>query len=128
MNNEKRGDMLICMVAVLNLKLDGQQSFNIFKLSSKLYDWITHACREEDEAFDGLINFGQQVDNRLLHQDLVKASAWKTFLKTGQRTEKAKEPKKVPMTINWLRPLRGLQNKDFKEIILMALYDHTRKR
>ena len=32
------------------------------------------------------------------------------------------------MTINWLRPLQGLQNKDFKEIIFMALYDHTGKR
>ena len=32
------------------------------------------------------------------------------------------------MTINWLRSLRGLQDKDFKEIIFMALYDHTEKR
>ena len=41
--------------------------------------------------------------------------------------EQVKEPKKIPMIINWLRPLQGLQDKDFKEIILMALYDHTRK-
>ena len=125
---EKRADILICMAAVLNLKLDGQQSLTITKLSSKLYDWITHACREDEEAFDGLIKLGQEVDDRFLHQDPTKESAWKTFLKTRKKTEHIKEPKKVPMTINWLRPLRGLQDKDFKEIIYMALYDHTGKR
>ena len=36
MDNEKRGDMLICMVAVLNLKLDGQQSLNIIKVFFKV--------------------------------------------------------------------------------------------
>ena len=55
--------MLICMVAVLNLKLDGQQSLSITKLSLKLYDWITHACQEDKEAFDGLIKLGQEVDD-----------------------------------------------------------------
>ena len=68
------------------------------------------------------------MDARLLHQDPGKGSAWKTYLKTKKRTAKGKEPKKVPMTINWLRPLRGLQDKDFKEIVRMALYDHTGKR
>ena len=50
--------MLICMAVVLNLKLDGQQSLNITKISSKLYDWIIHVCREDEEAFDGLIKLG----------------------------------------------------------------------
>ena len=127
-DNENRGDMLICMAAVLNLKLDGQQGFNIPKLSSKVYDWMTHACREDEEAFEGLIELGQQVDDRLLHQDPTKESAWKSFQQSRNITEKAKEPKRVPMTINWLRPLRGLQDKDAKEIISMALYDHTKKR
>ena len=59
--------MLICMAAVLNVKLDGQKSLNITKVSSKLYDWITHACREDDEAFDGIIKLRKEVDSRLLH-------------------------------------------------------------
>ena len=67
------------------------------------------------------------MDDRLLHQDSTKKCVWKTFLKTKKKTEKAKEPKEVPMTINWLRPLWGLQDKNFKEIILMALYDHIEK-
>ena len=50
------------------------------------------------------------------------------FFEDQKRTENGKEPKKVPMTINWLRPLRGLQDKDFKEILRMALYDYTGKR
>ena len=54
--------MLICMTAILNLKLDGQLSFNITKVSLKLYDWMTHACREDEEAFEGLIKLGQEVD------------------------------------------------------------------
>ena len=115
------------MAVVLNLKLDGQQSLNMTKVSSKLYDWISHTCREDEEAFDGLIKLGEEVDAQLLHQDPTKESAWKTFLKTRKKTEKAKEPKKVPMTINWLRPLQGLQDKDIKEIILLALYDHIGK-
>ena len=68
------------------------------------------------------------MDDRLLHQDPTKENAWKTILKTRKKTKKAKELKKVPMTINWLRPLWGLQDKDIKEIILLALYDHTGKR
>ena len=100
--------MLICMAARLNLKLDGQQSLNITKVSSKLYDWITHACQEDEEAFDGLIKLGHEVDDGLLYQDLVKESAWKTFMKTTKKMKKAKEPKKAPMTINWLKPLREL--------------------
>ena len=48
-------------------------------------------------------------------------------LKKKKSIKKATEPKKLPMTINWLRPLKGLQDKDFKEIIHMILYDHSRK-
>ena len=116
------------MAAVLNLKLDGQQSLNIINVSSKLYDGITHAYQEDEEAFVGLIKLGQEVDDWLLHQDPTNENVWKTFLKTKKRTKKEKEPKKVPMTINWLRPLQGLQDKDFKEIIHIALYDHIGKR
>ena len=55
---EKRGDMFICMAAVLHLKLDAQKNLNLTKVSSKLNDWITHAYREDDEAFEDLIHIG----------------------------------------------------------------------
>ena len=45
-----------------------------------------------------------------------------------KKNDKAKEPRHVPLTINWLRPFRGVQDEDFKELVHMALYDHSRKR
>ena len=67
--------MFICMAAILNLKLNVQESQNITKVSSKLYDWIIHACPKDDEAFDALIQLGQEVDDQLLHQNLARDSA-----------------------------------------------------
>ena len=125
---EKQGDMLMCMVVVLNLKLDAQKNLNITKLSSKLNDWISHACKEDDEAFEDLIRIEQEMDAHILHQDLAKEVAWNKFMMKKKENEKAKEPRHVPMTINWLRPFRGLQEEDFKELVHMALYDHKKKR
>ena len=124
---EKRGDMFICMAAILHLKLDAQKNLNITKVSSKLNDWITHACREDDQAFEDLICIGQEVDAHILHQDPSKEVAWNKFTMKKKKNEKAKEPKHVPLTINWLRPFRGLQDEDFKELVHMALYDHSKK-
>ena len=97
-------------------------------MSSKLNDWITHACREDDHAFEDLIHIGQEVDAHILHQDPSKEVAWNKFTMKKKENDKAKEPRHVPLTINWLRPFRGLQDEDFKELVHMALYDHSRKR
>ena len=125
---QRRWDMFICMAAVLNLKLDVQKTLNITKVSSKLYDWITHACREDDEAFEVLICLGQDIDAHILHQDPSKEVAWKKYLEKRNGDEKAKEPRHVSMSINWLKPLRGLHDEDFKELLNMVVYDHDRKR
>ena len=125
---EKYGDMFICMASILNLKLDALKNLNITKVSSKLNDWITYACKEDDEAFENLIRIGQEVDAHILHQDPSKEGAWTKFMMKKKENNKAKEPRHVPMTINWLRPFRGLQDEDFKELVHMALYDHNRKR
>ena len=120
--------MFICIAVVLNLKLDVQETLNITKVSSKLYNWITHACREDDEAFEVLICLGQDIDAHILHQDLAKEVAWKKYLEKRNGNDRAKEPRHVSMSINWLKPLRGLQDEDFKELLNMALYDHDRKQ
>ena len=125
---EKQGDILICMAAVLHLKLDAQKNLNITKVSSKLNDWITYACIEDDEVFEDLIHIGQKVDAHILHQDPAKEGAWNKFIMKKKENEKAKEPRHVPLTINWLRPFCGLQDEDFKELVHMALYDHSKKR
>ena len=120
--------MFICMAVVLNLKLDAQKNLNITKMSSKLNDWITHACREDDKAFEDLIRIGQEVDAHIQHQDPSKKVAWNKFMMKTKENEKAKESRHVLMTINWLRPFRGLQDEDFKELVHMALYDHDKRR
>ena len=127
-NVEKQGDMFICMAVVLNLKLDAQKNLNITKVLSKLNDWITHACREDDEVFEDVIRIGQEVDAHILHQDPSKEVAWNIFMMKKKKSEKAKEPRHVPMIINWLRPFRGLQDEDFKELVHMTLYDYNKKR
>ena len=72
--------MFIYMAAVLYLKLDAQKNLNITKVSSKLNDWITHSCREDDKAFEDLIRIGQEVDAHILHQDPSKEVAWNKFM------------------------------------------------
>ena len=119
--------MFICMAVVLNLKLDAQKNLNITKLSSKLNDWITYACREDDKAFEDLICIGQEVNAHILHQDPAKEVAWNKFMMKKKENEKAKEPRHVPMTINRLRSFHGFQEEDLKELVHMALYDHNKK-
>ena len=97
-------------------------------MSSKLNDWITHACREDDEVFEDLIPMGQEGDAHILHQDPSKEVAWNKFMMKKKENDKAKEPRHVPITMNWLRPFCGLQDEDFKELVHIALYDHNRRR
>ena len=84
--------------------------------------------RKDDEAFEDLIHIEQDLDACILHQDPSKEVAWNKFIMKKKKNDKAKEPRHVPMTINWLRPFRGLQDEDFKELVHMALYDHNKKR
>ena len=32
------------------------------------------------------------------------------------------------MTMNWLKPLRGLRDEDYKELARLAVYDHVSNR
>ena len=82
------------------LEIGCSESLNIKKVSSKLYDWITHACREDDEAFEVLIRLGQDIDAHILHQDLSKEVAWKKYLEKRNGNDRAKEPRHVSMSIN----------------------------
>ena len=86
-----------------------------------------HVLQRIYKAFEDLIHIGQEVDAHILHQDPSKEVAWNKFMMKKKKNEKTKEPRNVPMTINWLRPFRGLQDKDFKELVHVALYDHNRK-
>lgn len=69
----RRGNMLMYIARVLNQKLEGEKNLTIIKVSTKLYNWISHACKVDDEAFDCIIRIGKEVDNRILHLDPAKA-------------------------------------------------------
>ena len=79
----RRGDMLICMVTVLNQKLEGEKNLTITKVLTKLYDWISHACRDDDVAFDCVIRIGKEVDNHILHLDPVRAKTWRKYVRAN---------------------------------------------
>ena len=120
---QRRGDMLMCMATILNQKLEGEKNLTITKVSTKLYDWISHACRDDDEAFDCVIRIGKEVDNRVLHLDPARAKAWKKYVQAKKKNFDVKKPKIASMTINWLRPLRGLLDSDYKQVVQTALYN-----
>ena len=117
----------MCMATVLNQKLEGEKNLTITKVSTKLYDWISHACRDDDEAFDCVIRIGKEVDNRILHLDPARAKTWRKYVQAKKELLDVKEPKIAPMTINWLRPLRGLLDGDYKKVVQTALYDEGDK-
>ena len=68
------------------------------------------------------------MDAKILHQDPSKEVAWNKFMMKKKENDKAKEPRHLSMTINSLRPFCGLHNKDFKELVRIALYDYNKKQ
>ena len=67
------------------------------------------------------------MGNRILHLDPARAKAWRKYVRAKEENLDVKEPKIAPMTINWLRPLRGLLDGDYKQVVQMALYDEGRQ-
>ena len=119
------GKMLMYMATVLNQNLEGEKNLTIIKLLTMLYDWISHVCMEDDEAFDSIIQIEKEVDNRILHLDPARAKAWRKYILAREENSNVKEPKVAPMTINWLRPLRWLMDGDYKQVVQTALYDEA---
>jgi hypothetical protein len=66
--------------------LEGKKNLTITKVSTKLYDCISYVCRDDDEAFDCVIQIGKEVDNRILHLDPPKEKACKNIF-TSKRIE-----------------------------------------
>ena len=79
------GDMLMCMATVLNQMLEGEKNLTITKVSTKLYDWISHACRDDDEAFDCVIQIRKEMDNHILHLDPARAKTWRKYVRAKKK-------------------------------------------
>ena len=102
--------------------------YNIRKLTDKLADWTVHAYREDDDAFNNILNIGKGFDEGFLHVDVEKERQWKKYEQEKRTNSNAVPPRRGEMTMNWLRPLRGLRDEDYKELTRLAVYDHVADR
>ena len=59
----------------------------------------------------------------MLHLDPARAKCWRIYKRAKEENFDVKEPKIAPMTINWLRPLRGVLDGDYKQVVQLAFYD-----
>ena len=127
-DNENRGKVLACFANILDIDLSAGEEIKIRKLTDKLADWIAHVCREDDDAFNNILNIGKGFDERFLHVDVKKKRQWKKYEEEKHRNLDAVPPKRGEMTMNWLRPLQGLRDEDYKELAQLAMYDHVSNR
>ena len=124
-DNEKRAKVLACFANTLDINLPAGEEIKIRKLTDKLADWTAHACREDDDAFNNILNIGKGFDEGFLHADVEKERQWKKYEQDKCTNPDAVPPRRGEMTMNWLRPLRGLRDEDYKELTQLAVYDHV---
>ena len=58
-DNENRAKVLACFANILDIDLPTREEIKIRKLTDKLTDWTAHACREDDDAFNNILNIGK---------------------------------------------------------------------
>ena len=124
-DNENRAKVLACFANILDIDLPAGEEIKIRKLKDKLADWTAHVCREDDDAFNNILNIGKDFDEGFLHVDVEKEKQWKKYEQEKRTNLDAVPPRRGEMTINWLRPLRGLRDEDYKELARLAVYDHV---
>ena len=127
-DNENWAKVLACFANILDIDLPTGQEIKITKLIDKLADWTAHVCREVDDAFNNILNIRKGFDEGFLYVDVEKERQWKKYEEEKRRNPDAVPPKRGEMTMNWLRPLRGLRDEDYKELARLAVYDHVSNR
>ena len=78
-DNENRTKVLVCFVNILDIDLPIREEIKIKKLMDKLVDWTVHIYREDDDAFNNILNIGKGFDERFLHVDVEKEKQWKKY-------------------------------------------------
>ena len=126
-DNENRAKVLACFANILDIDLPTGMEIKIRKLTDKLADWIVHVYRKDDDVFNNILNIGKGFDEEFLHMDVEKERQWKKYEEEKRTNPDAVPPKRGEMTMNWLKPLRGL-HEDYKELARLAVYDHVSNR
>ena len=124
-DNENRAKVLAYFANILDIDLPAGEEIKRRKLTDKLADWTTHVCREDDDVFNNILNIGKGFDEGFLHVDVEKETQWKKYEQEKRTNLDAVPPRRGEMTMNWLRPLRGLRDEDYKELARLAVYDHV---
>ena len=127
-DNKNREKVLACFASILDIDLPAGKEIKIRKLMDKLANWIAHVCREDDDAFNNILNIGKDFDEGFLYVDVEKERQWKKYEEEKRRNPDAVPPKRAEMTMNWLRPLQGLRHEDYKELSRLVVYDHVSNR
>ena len=127
-DNKNRTKVLACFANILDIDLLAGEEIKIRKLTDKLADWIAHVYREDNDAFNNIMNIGKGFDEGFLHVDVEKKRQWKKYEEEKSTNPHAVPPRRGEMTMNWLRPLRGLCDEDYKELARLAVYDHVSDR
>ena len=127
-DNENWAKVLTCSANILDIDLPAGEEIKIKKLKDKFADWTIHVCREDDDAFNNILNIGKGFDEGFLHMDVEKKRQWKKYEQEKHTNPDAVPPRRGEMTMNWLRPLRGLCDEDYKELARLAVYDHVSNR
>ena len=127
-DNEKRAKVLACFANILDINLPAGEEIKIRKLTDKLADWTAHVCREDDDAFNNILNIRKGFDEGFLHADVEKERQWKKYEQEKLTNLDAVPPRRGEMTMNWLKPLRGLRDEDYKELSRLVVYDHVSDR
>ena len=127
-DNENQAKVLACFANILDINLPAGEEIKIRKLTDKLADWTAHVCREDDNAFNNILNIGKGFDEGFLHVDVEKERQWKKYEQEKHTNSDVVPPRRGEITMNWLRPLRGLCDEDYKELARLAVYDHVSNR
>ena len=115
-DNENRAKVLVRFANILDINLPIGEETKRRKLMDKLADWTAHVCRENDDAFNNILNIGKGFDEGFLHMDVEKERQWKKYEQEKRTNPDAVPPRRGEMTMNWLRPLQRLHDEDYKEL------------
>ena len=99
-DNENRTKVLACFANILDIDLPVGEEIKIRKLTDKLADWTAHVCREDDDAFNNILNIGKGFDQGFLHVDVEKERQWKKYEQEKRTNPDAMPPRRGEMTMN----------------------------